>query len=207
MATIGWSESAPQNGDNLGLGAQEFRSLKTAVRTGLDAEHVWPSTGGDAGVHRLGSARAFVGTESAVSSSGTDGRLMIASNTSRLFGVGSGGTMLLGGAAVALLASGGGALDTFGASALPQTHYWAIQSTFSVLRSQGTCKITYANSGFSGVPVNLVTWTGASPTQAISLAVESGGATGCTVYGFTSSGSAPNNTPFALVSIGSRVLG
>lgn len=209
MATIGWSESAPANGDNLGLGASEIRSLKTAVRTGLDAEHVWPSTGGDAGVHRLGSARAFVGAESAVSSSGTDGRLMVSSNRSRFFHVGSNGTMVLGGAAVAFITSGNATLDAFGnaSNPLPQTHYWEIQAQSGTLGSLATNIITYYGSGFSGIPVTWAYYTGSSPTQLIGIHAVSGGKTGCVVYGFTSSGSAPNNTPFQVVSIGSRVLG
>lgn len=201
MAQIGWSESAPANGDNLGLGASEIRSLKTAVRTGLDAEHVWPSTGGDAGVHRLGSARAFVGAESAVSSSGTDGRLMVASNTSRLFHVGSGGTMLLGGYN-ALHMEIAGSLN-----ALPQTHYWASFTTAGLLGSLGTAIVAFPNSGYSGIPFVLVNYTGAAPTQLIGVHAVNGSTQSCTVYGFTSSGSAPQNTPFRLISIGSRVLG
>lgn len=201
MATIGWSESAPANSDNLGAGAGEIRSLKTALRTGLDAEHTWPSTGGDAGVHRLGSARAYVGTESAVSSSGTDGRLMVASNTSRAFHVGSTGTMLLGGSNV-LFMEVAGLLN-----ALPQTHYWASFTTAGLLGSLGTAIVSFPNSGFSGIPFLLANYTGASPTQLIGVHAVSGSATQCTVYGFTSSGSAPINTPFRLISIGSRVLG
>lgn len=208
MSAIGWSESAPANSDKLGLGAGEIRSLKTALRTGLDAEHVWPSSGGDAGVHRLGSARAYVGAESTVSSSGTDGRLMVASNTSRLFHVGSGGTMLLGGSAVALVGTGAGATDALGVSALPQTHYMAMDATFGTLGSLGTAIVTFANSGYSGIPFTMVCYTGI-PTSGtpISLSVVNGGKTTCTIYGVTSAGSAPNNTPFRLLSIGSRVLG
>ncbi len=209
MATIGWSESAPANGDNLGLGASEIRSLKTAVRTALDSEHVFPSTGGDAGAHRLGSARAFVGAESTVSSSGTDGRLMVSSNRSRFFHVGSNGTMLLGGAAVAFIVSGSGANDAFGnaSNPLPQTHYWAVDGTFGTLGSLGTAIVTYP-SPYSGVPFNIVTYTGI-PTAGtpISLSAVNTGNSGCVIYGVTSAGSAPNNTPFRLLSIGSRVLG
>lgn len=205
---VNWGESSPANSDNLGLGAQEIRSLKTAVRTGLDAEHVWSSTGGaGTGIHRAGSARAFVGAESLVSSADTDGRLYVSSDRSRLFHVGSTGTMFLGGAQSLQILSGNGNLDGFMAAALPQTHYWAVESTFSVLRSQGTCVVTFPSSGYSGIPFVLVNYAGASPTQLIGVHATDVSKVSCTVYGFTSSGSAPNNTPFRLLSIGSRVLG
>src|SRR5690242_799191 len=100
MPVITWNESSPAGGDNAGLGAGEFRSLKTALRTALDAEHNFPAAGGDAGAHRLGSGRPYVGLQSAVSSSGTDGRVMVTSDTSRFFHVGSGGTSFIGGPTV-----------------------------------------------------------------------------------------------------------
>ena len=98
MPTILWDEAAPADGDNAGQGDDQIRSIKTSVRVGLDSEHLWPSGGGDAGAHRLGTARAFYGTQSRVSSSGTMGRLMVTSDTSQLYHVGSNGTMFLGSA-------------------------------------------------------------------------------------------------------------
>src|SRR2546430_4044287 len=118
MPTIGWDESLPSDSENAGLGDDRIRSLKTSLRIGLDGEHVWPSGGGNVGVHRLGSARAFYAVQSLVSSTGTDGRLMVASDTSRLFHVGSAGTMLLGGAAV---------LSVGSAPPGGQTFYWAAE--------------------------------------------------------------------------------
>src|SRR2546421_12513604 len=97
---INWNESAPPTTESAGLGPQQFQSLKTAIRTGLDAEHTWPTSGLGAGVHRLGSARAYYGPQSLVSSTGTDGRLQVTSDTSRVFHVGSAGAMFVGGAAV-----------------------------------------------------------------------------------------------------------
>ena len=203
---VTWSESAPADGDNAGLGAQEIRSLKTAVRNGLDAEHSWPSTGGaGTGAHRVGSARAFYGVESTVSSADTDGRLMVSSNRSRLFHVGSTGTMLLGSIYAPLVGTTGGALDSL--PVLAQTHYWAIDSTFSVLRSLSTCIVTFPNSGYSGQPFLMANYSGAAPTELVGIHAVNNGATNCIVYGFISSGSAPAGTPFRLLSIGSRVLG
>src|SRR3990167_5276461 len=118
--SIGWDEAKPAGQDSLGLGDEEIRSLKTSLRVGLGAEHVWPSGGGDAGVHLLGSARPYFGAQSLVSSTGTDGRLMMTSDSSRLFGVGSGGTVLYGGATAILAGS-------FPGSAAPQRSYWAME--------------------------------------------------------------------------------
>jgi hypothetical protein len=122
MATIGWDETAPADGDVAGLGDDEIRSLKTSLRQGLESEHEWPSTGGSAGTHLAGSARAYYGTESAVSSADVGGRLMATSDTSRLFGVGSTGTVLFGGA-TALLTSV--RTETFPGWSPPQVHYFA----------------------------------------------------------------------------------
>ena len=141
MATIQWDENKPAGQDSLGLGDDEIRSLKTALRTGLGTEHVWPSTGGDAGVHLLGSARAFVGTQSLVSSAGTDGRLMVTSDTSRLFHVGSAGTMFLGSALGLVMGTATGAVGR---------SYWAADIGSIAIDPTGVTRCTYSGSGFSG---------------------------------------------------------
>ena len=149
--TINWNESQPANTDSAGQGDDEIRSLKTALRTGLDSEHNWPSGGGaDTGYHRFGAARTYYGAQSLVSSSGTDGRLMMTSDTSRLFHVGSGGTVFLGGAQVLSVGS-------FPATN-PQRWYWAMEfgrgETFSVATT-----VSFPNSGYSGRPFLSVTPT------------------------------------------------
>lgn len=150
MATIGWDESVPSDTESAGLGDDRIRSLKTSLRQGLDDEHDWPSAGGDAGKHRRGSAKVYVGSQSAVSSSGTDGKLMHASDTSRLFGVGSGGTTLIGGPRVIQAADFPGAV--------PQRHAWVEEFGIATTGapngagSSSTVGITFPNSGFSGIP-------------------------------------------------------
>lgn len=90
VVSIAWDEAAPAGSESIGQGDNRIRSLKTDLRTGLDAEHIWPTSGpANAGAHRAGSARAFYGTQSQVSSSDTAGRIMITSNTSRLMSVAS----------------------------------------------------------------------------------------------------------------------
>lgn len=144
MAVINWDEGKPAGGDSLGIGDDEIRSTKTAIRTGLDTEHVWPSGGGDAGVHRLGSARPYVGTQSLVSSTGTDGRLMWASDTSTFWHVGSGGTAFIGGARVISAGS-------YPGGAPPQRYYWAEEFGEGKTVS-GTTNVAFPNSGYSGKP-------------------------------------------------------
>lgn len=148
MPTISWNEGSPADSDSAGLGDDQIRSLKTSIRVGLDSEHVWPSSGGDAGVHRLGSARANVGVQSLVSSSGTDGRLYETSDTSRLFHVGSGGTSYIGGATVISAGSFPGSQ--------PQRHVW-VEEFGEGLTASGSTIITIPNSGYSGRPFIQVT--------------------------------------------------
>mgnify|MGYP000320013271 CR=1 FL=1 len=85
--TIAWSESSPANTDLVGQGDDQIRCDKSAIRTALDDEHNFPSTGGaNAGYHRLGSARPFQAAASQVSSTGTIGRLMVNTTDYSLWG-------------------------------------------------------------------------------------------------------------------------
>lgn len=148
-AQIGWDESTPADTESLSQGDDRIRSLKTSLRQGLSAEHTWPSAGGDAGIHLLGSARAYVGSQSLVSSSGTDGRLMWASDSSRFFHVGSGGTSLIGGSRVV-------SVGTTAGFTYPQRHQWIEE--FGLAQVTGfTATVTIPNSGYSGVPFVFLT--------------------------------------------------
>lgn len=95
--TIGWDNTTPASDGLVGQGDDILRSLKSNVQGALDAEHHFPSAGGAAGAHRLGSARVFVGTSSQVSSADTSGRMMVTSDTSRLYNVSSGMSYPVGG--------------------------------------------------------------------------------------------------------------
>lgn len=144
-----WNENSPAETDI--ADAAPIRSIVTSVRVGLAAEHTWPtSTGPGFGVHLLGSCRPFYDVQSNVSSSGTDGRTLVTSDSSRLFHVGSAGTMLLGGQTALLV----GDSPTGG-----QRFYWAVESGTGKTNAQGTATVTIQNSGYSGVPnVMLTTW-------------------------------------------------
>ena len=168
------------------------------ICVGLDGEHVWPSGGGDAGVHRLGSARAYVGTQSQVSSSGTDGRLMWTTDTTRLFHVGSGGTRLVGGDTVLSFDSDMGLTR----------HRWTAQYGEGRTAS-GTTVITIPNSGFSGIPFIFVTPRITSLVAdggACILWVSGVGNTQFTVNSRLTDGATTSNHSFYWQSLGSRVL-
>jgi hypothetical protein len=89
LASNRWDENVPSGSSAINLGDDDIRSLTTSLRIGLDDEHHWDSTLGDAnrGTHRLGSARAYVDNQSNLSASGTSytGRLYWADDTGRLF--------------------------------------------------------------------------------------------------------------------------
>lgn len=200
MPTISWNESNPQDTDSAGLGDDEIRSLKTAIRVGLDSEHIWPSGGGDAGVHRYGAARSYYGAQSLVSSSGTDARFMQTSDTSRFFHTGSGGTALIGGITAILH-------GTFPGTA-PQRHYWAVESGEG-RTSSGATTISFPNSGFSGIPHTVLT------PKITSLAADGGAAimwvSGAGITGFTANsrltdGASTSTHSFFWHSLGTRVL-
>lgn len=148
MPTIEWTEGDPAGSESLGLGDNRIRSLKSSVRVGLDAEHVWPSASGDAGVHRQGSARPYYGTQSLVSSTGTDARLMQTSDTSRLFGVGSGGTTFLGGPTAISAGSYPGTV--------PQRAIW-VEEFGQGKTVSGLTTVSFPNSGFSTTPFVQIT--------------------------------------------------
>lgn len=142
---IGWDETQPAGSESVGLGDDRIRSTKSNVRGALDSEHFFPSSGGSAGAHRLGSARAHFGTQSRVSSGDTDGRLMIASDTSKLFGAGSAGTVLLGAGPLSL------SLGTIAGVTFPQRCYPAYE--FGTTSSASSVhQVTFPNSGYSGIP-------------------------------------------------------
>jgi len=156
--TVSYDGTVPADGENAGLGAQRIRSLETTIQQVLDSEHNFAASGGaNTGYHRLGSARAFYGVESTVSSSGTDGRLMVTSDTSRLFHVGSVGTMFLGGQASALLNT---AVNGY---TLGQQSYWATEIGNAGPDSNGSVTLTY--SAFSAAPFVVACCKGNLPTQ------------------------------------------
>lgn len=149
-SNIGWDSTVPADTESAGLGDDRIRSLKTSVQEALANEHNFAVGGGaNTGYHLLGSARPFFGAQSLVSSTGSDGRLMLTSDTSALFGVGSGGTVLLGGPTVLSAGSFPGTV--------PQRHYWAVEFGEAKSDAIGVATVTFPNSGFSGLPYTQAT--------------------------------------------------
>lgn len=196
MPNITWQEGSPADTDSAGLGDDQIRSLKTSIRVGLDGEHVWPSAGGDAGVHRLGSARAYYGAQSLVSSSGTDARLMLTSDTSRLFGVGSAGTSFIGGATVISAGSYPGTV--------PQRFIWVEE--FGIGKTvSGNTIISIPNSGYSNAPFVFLTAFNTNVVAQI-MTLTNVSATQFTVNSSATDLVGNSNTTFFWRSIGTRTL-
>jgi hypothetical protein len=145
-SNVTWLETSPAIPELVGQGDDGLRSLKTSLQQGLNDEHLWPDGGGFVGAHRLGTARAYVGTQSRVSTDGSDGRLMVTSDTSRLFGLTSAGTVLLGDATA--LSHGTQPWSQ------PQRASWAVELGQVVLDNiTAETQITIPNSGYSGIPM------------------------------------------------------
>jgi len=93
-----WDSTKPSVTSQAGVGYQDLQSIKSTLQQVVDSEHVFETTGGsNTGIHRKGSAVVFYGASSAISSTDTNGRLMIDSTNSRLHQAGSSNTMVLGG--------------------------------------------------------------------------------------------------------------
>ena len=201
MASIGWN-AQPSDTDSAGLGDDVIRSLKTSLQIGLSGEHTWPSAGGDAGVHLLGSARAFVAAQSLVSSSGTDGRLMFASDSSRFFHVGSGGSSYIGSPYV---------LEIFPhpSVAAPTREIWAEEHGVGYMPA-GSTSTTIAFTGFNGIPIIVQsTWTdgGAGDVSAIKATfLRSVGQTSFILTSAQGDGASMSNFSFFWRSMGTRTL-
>ena len=194
MAVINW-DSRPANDESLGLGDDVIRSLKTSLQVGLDDEHIWPSTSGDAGKHRQGSAKVYVGVQSLVSSVGTDGKLMVTSDTSRLFHVGSGGTSFVGGITVISAGSFPGAV--------PQRAIWVEEFGEGATKS-ATTVVTIPNSGYSGKPFVSLT---AMPLTPLSHTIVLTGVTATTfTVGSFNTADTSSAISFFWRSIGTRTL-
>jgi hypothetical protein len=153
-SNIGWDNTTPADTESAGQGDDRIRSMKTSVQQALDNEHEFPVGGGAAtGSHRTGSARVYYGTQSQVSSSGMDGRLMMTSDTSQLYHVGSGYTALLGGPVSGL----SNLLSINGATGgLPAGYKWVEQ--FGAVTTAGESRSTFTFSSlYSGNPNVLLT--------------------------------------------------
>lgn len=198
MANILWDESKPAGADSLALGDNEIRSAKSSIRAAMDTEHVWPAAGGDAGAHRLGSGRPYVGVQSAVSSSGTDGKLFWASDTSQFFHVGSGGTAYIGGPRVISAGS-------YPGFAAPQRYQWFDEFGEGKTVS-GTTIISFPNSGYSGRPFLQVTAFDQAGAVAQIMYITSVTATQATIKSSATNLLGNSSTSFFWRSVGTRVL-
>lgn len=143
----------------------------------------------------MGSGRPFYGLQSAVSSTGTDGRLMQTSDTSQFFHVGSGGTAFVGGARSISAGSYPGSV--------PQRHQWIMEFGAGTTDINGAATVSYPNSGFSGVPVLNVSVVGTINTV---IAIQTPTASSFGVVTGDPASGAVGLLPFYWQSVGTRVL-
>jgi hypothetical protein len=195
-SNIGWDNATPADTESAGQGDDRIRSMKTSVQQALDNEHNFPAGGGaNTGYHRQGSARAYYGTQSQVSAT-TDGRLMVTSDSSRLFAVNSNGTLFLGGQNV--LSAGSSPVGG-------QRFYWATEFGQAVSDAAGLARVDIPNSGFSGVPFTVVgmrfAGNNGSTAQIITIS-----ATSFHIGAFNGSAASLNNAALDWISIGTRTF-
>ena len=198
-SVISWDNTTPPGTESIGLGDDRIRSLKTSVQEFLDNEHNFPSAGGaSSGYHRLGSARAHYGTQSRVSSGDTDGRLMVTSDSSRLFGTNSTGTLLFG-------SPGGISVEGNSDQTFPQRYRWALEFGAVNTGSSGSINISFANSGFSNTPTVVAT---AVLTASI-IVLGTAESSRITIFSYNSGGGVAALAPSVAASwmaIGTRIL-
>lgn len=204
-SVVSWDNTTPAGSESVALGDDRIRSAKSGVQTAFADEHIFPASGGTAGLHMKGSARAFFGAQSLVSASTTsapaaDGRMMIASDTSRLFGVGSEGTVLLGGSTV----------PSFGSAVAitrPQRAYIAMERGLGLSDVNGEFTIAFPNSGFSDIPQVFTQMASANTIRTRVtrlLSTTASQFTGMTVE--TSTGAVISTYSFDWLAIGTRTL-
>lgn len=196
-SVIGWDEASPSDVENAGLGDDRMRSIKTSARNALADEHNWPSSGGTGfGYHLKGSARPYYGTQSRVSSDGTDGRLMVASDSSQLFAPNSVGTVLIGGPTVL-------SLGTFPGT-VPQRAQW-VEEVGLAKTGAGSGTVTIPNSGYSGKPYVFVSSFTVGPVF-LSVDQDSISGTQFTVSSYSFNGASLSNVTYVWRSLGTRTL-
>ena len=193
---INWDETKPAGGDSLSIGDEQIRSDKSALRSVIAAEHNFDAGGGaNTGYHVLGSARPYYGPQSNVSSTGSDGRLMLTSDTSRLFGVGSDGTVFYGGATAISAGSYPGSV--------PQRHHWVIEFGQGVTDASGNGSVIFPNSGFSSAPFVFLSAITTVPSL-VQIFTQNNQL--FTMKSFKTTGVAASSISFYWLSIGTRVL-
>lgn len=200
MAQINWDETDPANSKARGQGAGDIRSFKTAVRTGMGEEHVWPSASGAAGVHLPGSGRPYYGAHSAVSSTGTDARTMVTSDKSDYWHVGALAAHYLGGARTISAGS-------FPQGVTPQIAKIAVEfGVGATTDSSASTTIVLPNSGFSGTFVVVATILSSTSFKSVAQIDRQNAGQSFVVQTQDVSGSSVQRS-FNWIAIGSRALG
>lgn len=201
---MSWDEGVPRPTDRLQDLGTQVRSNKTALRTGVDKHFFWDDSSGlSAGIPRLssgslgpGSARAFYGTTSQVSAY-RDGALMVTSGNSRLYGLTSVSSHLLG--ATNMIAFFSADTITQSSRVLPQTG----------ITNAGASALTHITFpvAYGGVPYAVLLTGGVpSATNAYTYALVSADNSGFTVQQSQIGTGTDNSGHFQWFSLGTVAL-
>lgn len=184
MSTIAWVETIPSDGSAVAFAPTEFPSHWSAIATWMNGMRLWPVTGGGSeasiGEMKNGGALAFFGAKSA-SSNTVDwyhrARAFFDSGTTRLYTYDSSGTYLIGtpfGVDYGVASVGG---QRF---ALVQSGSTAVAA--GVLSLTIPFPLAYSPVGQTGLPVVMVTFSGASIVGGSASTVTGGGFTSTFSY-------------------------
>lgn len=147
---VNWRDLKPGGGDPLGEFPSMFTGQKNAFRVAIEKHLFWTDSSGlSAGVPRLsdgsfgpGAARAFYGTASQVSAVSVNAKLMITSDTSRFYALGSGLSVQIGGKNTIVSGSPDAPALTAGCRVLVQSSY--VTNVTTAATSVATYPVAYA---------------------------------------------------------------
>ncbi len=157
MSAISWDETTPADNSNASSADDEFRSMLTAIATGLGEGMYWPGSAATQGAStassgelRAGTARAAVGA-SAPTGGHPDGFLALDVNNEQIWHVGSSPT-----ASEATFVIGHGRMldRNGGLDTVPFTTRWLIQ-TGTVASSDRTDSVTFTTA-YNGIPTVMI---------------------------------------------------
>jgi len=202
---VNWRDTKPTSGDLLSELPSVLTNQQTAFRQAIEKHSFWTDSSGlSAGIPRLsdgsfgpGAARAFYGTASQVSAINVNAKLMITSDTSRFYVVGSGLSALIGGKNAVVSGTPDSLAIMAGCRVLVQSSY--VTNVTTVSASVATYPIAYAVA-----PVIMLTAAGSVATHgwypyigngsplSMNCAISTTGLAGsaCTVY-WRSEGTVP----------------
>lgn len=161
-----WRDNKPSGTDPLSEYPSVLTNQKAAFRAAIEKHLFWTdSSGASAGIPRLsdgsfgpGAARAFYGPASQVSAVSVNVKLMLTSDTSRFYVLGSGTSVLLGGKNAIVSGAPNSPTITAGCRVLVQSSY--VTNVTTAATSVATYPVAYAVA-----PIIMLTAAGSVATH------------------------------------------